>query len=348
MAGGAARRRARAAVLWGAVLFVGGQVLLSAGMDLWWPTLRDRELGQKLGHLRRRRTEAPGRPLALVLGSSRSAFGFRPELLSAGGRGPEVLPFNFGLLGAGPLLELRGLRHLLAAGLRPDVLFVECWPPLLAVEEVEQDTAQADRGRFAWADLGLLRRYAGGPGFYPAWLRAHLLPAFSNRYALLQGLGAPGWLPPPLDVRATWFAVTPTGWTADLSPIRDEDRPERRLAYRSQFGSALACWRLSPDADRALRELLALGRREGIPTALLVMPEDSAFRAAYTPEARAAADTYLRRLSAEAAVPLIDARAWLPDDAFTDGVHLSAAGSALFTDRFREDARSLLERPPQP
>jgi hypothetical protein len=346
MAGAAARRRARAAVLWGAALFVGGQVVLSAGMDLWWPVLRDRELGQKLGCLRRRHAEAPSRPLAVVLGSSRTAFGFRPDDLGAGGSGPDVVPCNFGLLGAGPLRELLGLRRLLGAGARPDVLFVEVWPPLLAEEMGDKEAAQIDRARYSWADLRLLRRYAGGPDFYTDWLRAHLLPAFSNRYTFLQDLGAAAWLPPPMDAHVTWFAVTPSGWTADLRPITDEDRPRWQVGYRAQFGACMAHWHLSPASDRALRGLLALARRHGIPTALLVMPEDSAFRQTYSPESRAASDAYLRRLSAEAAVPLIDARTWAPDDAFTDGIHLSAVGAALFTHCFHEVAEPLLEQQP--
>jgi hypothetical protein len=313
-------------------------------MDLWWPVLRDRELGLKLAYLRRRHDEAPSRPLAVVLGSSRTAFGFRPDDLGAGGRGPDVVPCNFGLLGAGPLRELIGLRRLLGAGPRPDVLFVEVWPPMLAEGVGDKEADQIDRARYSWADLRLLRRYAGGTNFYADWLRAHLLPAFSNRYTFLQDLGAAAWLPPPMDVLVTWFAVTPSGWTADLRPITDEDRPLWQVGYRAQFGASMANWRLSPTSDRALRAILALARRHGIPTALLVMPEDAAFRRTYSPESRAASDAYLRRLSAESAVPLIDARDWAPDDAFTDGIHLSAGGAALFTRRFREVAGPLLER----
>lgn len=348
MADGAARRRARAAVLWGAAVFVGGQVALSAGMDLWWPVLRDRELGLKLGFLRQRRAQAPSRPLALVLGSSRTAFGFRPELLAPDGQGPGVLPFNFGLLGAGPLRELLGLRHLLSAGLRPDLLFVECWPPLLAEPLGDLEAGAIDPSRYSWADLRLLRRYAGGPDFTTDWLRSHLLPAFSNRYGFLQDLGAASWMPPPMDAHVTWFAVTPSGRTADLRPITDENRPTWQVGYRAQFGASLNSWRLSPTSDRALRELLALCRRQVIPTVLVVMPEDTAFRQAYSPESRAAADAYLRRVSAESGAPLLDARDWVSDAAFTDGIHLSAEGATLFTRRFREVVRPLLERLPAP
>ena len=48
-------------------------------------------------------------------------------------------------------------------------------------------------------------------------------------------------------------------------------------------------------------------------------------------------DAYLARLSVEGAVPVVDARRWIEDAAFSDGHHLLPDGAAAFTQRFNHD-----------
>src|SRR5947209_12483732 len=91
---------ARSDVLW----CLAGFCLLQAGLALvveWWrPGLRDLEYGAKLDLLRQERRRHPGRPLALMLGSSRVVNGLRPGLLPEyHGPGGPALVFNFGLTG---------------------------------------------------------------------------------------------------------------------------------------------------------------------------------------------------------------------------------------------------------
>ena len=50
--------------------------------------------------------------------------------------------FNFGMVGAGPLVELVVLRRLLAEGVRPDLLLVEVLPPLFNRRAAACDLAQ--------------------------------------------------------------------------------------------------------------------------------------------------------------------------------------------------------------
>src|SRR4051812_49644316 len=90
-----AARRARSDVLW----CLGGFCLLQVGlvvaMEHWRPEYRDLEYGVKRALLRQRLQEQPGRPLVLVLGSSRVFNGFRPEVLPCP-PGGEAVYFNFG------------------------------------------------------------------------------------------------------------------------------------------------------------------------------------------------------------------------------------------------------------
>ena len=57
----------------------------------------------------------------------------------------------------------------------------------------------------------------------------------------------------------------------------------------------------------------------GVAARLVLMPESEGFRAIYPPLTTERLYAVLRRLEAEYAAPLVDARDWLPTDAFTDG-----------------------------
>jgi hypothetical protein len=85
--------------------------------------LRDPEYGTK----RARLAENRGRPLRLVLGSSRTNLGIHPVALpplpavpARDGAPTEPVVFNASLMAAGPVLQLLCLRRLLSNGIRPD------------------------------------------------------------------------------------------------------------------------------------------------------------------------------------------------------------------------------------
>src|SRR5438132_46156 len=65
-----ARRSARALGC-AVAAFLAGQLALGLAVERWLPAARDPEYAAKVERLRARRAEAPGRPLVLVLGSSR-------------------------------------------------------------------------------------------------------------------------------------------------------------------------------------------------------------------------------------------------------------------------------------
>ena len=78
-------------------MFLLAQAGLNLALFTHWP-LRDPEYGRRLSALRQRQAErGPGRPLVLLMGSSRVAMNVRPGLMEVNRRegGPTV--FNFGL-----------------------------------------------------------------------------------------------------------------------------------------------------------------------------------------------------------------------------------------------------------
>jgi hypothetical protein len=334
--------RARAALLWGLVAFLLGQLALGQTLNGWW-AVRDPEYGLRLDSLRARTAErAPGRPLVLFLGSSRVATGFRPDLVpqnrAASGGGPVV--FNYGLCRAGPVLELLSLRRLLADGVRPDCVFVEVWP-FLSANSAQGQMAGFQPERLRRQDRRAMRAYYTDPRSRPQqWLDA-VVPTLSYRTQLLRQF-APSLVHEPPHVNDDWEGLDDWGWLRH-EPYRDGYvRTPAAEGIRSIYLAAARQFAASDDTRRAFADLLALCRHEKIAVVLVAMPDG--FLADYEPTARARMTAFLHGLSADLDVPLIDARAWMPLDDFVEGVHLTHVGAAAFTKRFeREVLRPYLD-----
>ena len=71
---------------------------------------------------------------------------------------------------------------------------------------------------------------------------------------------------------------------------------------------------------------------------LVLLPESEGFRALYPPATTQRLYAFLNGLCAENRCELIDARAWLPDTAFTDGHHMLKPGAETFSDRLVTEA----------
>lgn len=328
-------RHGRGALLWVLVFFCVFQVLLDAVLERRRPELRDPDYGCKLSQLRQRLAENPGRPLALVLGSSRTLNGLRPEILPDSGTGPLV--FNYGLAGSSPLYELLHLQRLLKEGIRPRWVLVEVLPPLLLWQDAADDARIPERQ--AWCDLLLLRRYSAQPSrLYARWAEARLTPWYAYRFCLLNEY-AFAWLPTESRKNFFWTGLDRLGWNCPGKTTYSAEEHRRAVELTHEiWGKHLETAHVAPAADRALRELLALCRQQGIETAVFVMPEAAEFRGWYPPLTRAEIDAYFARLSAECAVPVVDARGWIEDADFSDGHHLLPDGAAKFTQRFHREA----------
>jgi hypothetical protein len=331
----ALRRRCALAALAGMLsLIVAAQAGLSAWLEAGPPRLRDPEYGSRLARLRQRRAEQPERPLVLVLGSSRVAMGVRPAPFDdppAPGR-PRL--FNFALVGAGPVMELMCLHRLLADGVRPDRLLVEIWPPYLYEEFDKHELARLDVNRLNRADVELLAPYSPDPAdLRRGWRDARLAPWSAHRFTLLNRV-APSCVPWMKRNDYAWRQLDNFGWLP--APEEVPDPAARRLSLSKHYefyGPIFRDYKISPVADRALRELLWLARRVEVPVSLLYLPEATEFRGWYSLTMWAAVTDYLGRLCREQAVPLIDAREWAEDRYVPDGFHLSPEGARRFTAR---------------
>jgi hypothetical protein len=111
---------------------------------------------------------------------------------------------------------------------------------------------------------------------------------------------------------------------------------------RTQYGEALATFRLGDGPARALGDLVDLCRREGIALAFVLTPESSEFRSLYPASLVPAFECYLKHLGGPADLPVINARAWVDDGGFWDGHHALPGGAAAFTDRLGGELFRLL------
>ena len=334
----------RACLLWGLAFFAMAQAAMLIATQSYWPHLRDPEFGYKLSLLRTRRAEEPDRPLLVLLGSSRTGQGLRPGVLTdlRTGDGRSPLVFNFSQVGSGALAELVTLRRLLDAGIRPDWLAIEILPALLGRTIDACGDAGGGVSRVGWNDLQLLCRYLPDPDtLRHRWLKVQLWPWHAHRFSFMNHYLS-NCVPWRLRMDH-WKSLDPWGWSdigLDSQPlVLAPDALElARMTYQRELGNL----HIVPMQDRALRDLLALCRQEGIPTVLYLMPEGGIFRSWYAAPSLACLDDYLPRLSREYGVPIVNARTWMPDKYFGDSHHLYRRGATIFTRRFGSEILSRL------
>jgi hypothetical protein len=328
--------KARAALIWTLVLFA-GQLLLGLALYHRHPEMGDECYAPRLLHLRQRLAEAPGRPLLLVLGSSRPAVGIRPDYLAEMPYRPVV--FNFSMPGGGPVRQLLTLRRLLAEGIRPDAIVVEAWAPFLPQHGFFTEAGKVLLGDLYWPDLAAIARLYGltweplnrflervaAPTLY---YRRRLLDSCARFLPLRaptrelpwgeDGTDATGWLPPP----------------ASLAP--DDPAGDRETSRRA-VESSLVNFQVSSISDTALRDLLGECRSRGIRVLLLLLPEHSVLRGWYSPQTKADSEDYFDRLGEEYGAPVIDGRTWIADEDFLDFCHLLTRGADAFSTRLGRD-----------
>lgn len=336
------RRFGRRAMLWVLFFYVAFQIVPTLLKDRWqrigpyyeshkWP-----ELEQLIA-------EDPKRPLLVMVGSSRTAWDFHASALDGmpDSDGRPMLVYNFGVPSTGPCFQLFCLRDMLAKGIRPRFMLIEFLPALLC--EPRRGIMSED-GMLEFENLGIHRMLQWMPylqrpkKWANLWLEARIAPCYTFRHHLVGEVkslltGEPMPKHSPIDHR---------GWHIAL-PVLDPLFHETALtAARAGYGSGLMNFRLGKTQYRAIHELLDLCRREQIPSALVMMPEDSHFRSWYSPEAKTAVRNLLDELNRTYGVECIDAQHWLPDYDFEDGHHALLDGAMIFTRRIRAELPRLL------
>jgi hypothetical protein len=148
----------------------------------------------------------------------------------------------------------------------------------------------------------------------------------------------PRWVPSALRIGESSITLDPLGGDHNWC-VRDGSTICARQCLevaREGYYPALQQFRIADISDRAVRELIALCRQEGIRLVLLLTPEGKTFRSWYSPATRGLIEDYFRELSRHD-VPLIDARDWLAEEHFIDSHHTLRCGADAFTLRLGQE-----------
>lgn len=302
------------------------------------PALRDPEFAEKLARLRKLMAANPGRPLMLIVGSSRSSCGLHPAGIALPGKhGPSPLVFNFALTACGPIQQVELVERLHRHGIHPQWVLAEIHPLLLHRRPgVWGEEGWIRPEKLNWRDLAVIEPYLNQPSQWRwRWARLRSPPAWWFRFQLLSFM-SPGWLETGQRQDGFWFDLDECGWLP-LMALDDRQAAERRrLAFR-QYSPAFDHFEVAASADLALRRLITSSRQDGASLALFLMPEGEAFRSWYPPDVRKKVAAYLAALAHEERVTLFDTSTWCAESDFADSHHLRAAAAERFSRRFGQE-----------
>jgi hypothetical protein len=338
-------RRARAALAWAVLAFALLQGGLRYAIERWAPGVRDPEYGARLAHLRQGGS-GPGGPLRVVmLGSSRTMLGLKAaEMGDSLTRqlGRPVLVHNYGEPGHNSVYHLFRWRRLRRDGVRPDLLLVEVMPmqhnasrPHLDSPFVPLPPAEC----LGAADLPLVEYWTGSfrPGLRRQWLLAWSFPWYTHRQELLRH-SAPFLLPwePRVGPAALFH---PSGEPRMSEQDKLSMRTARALDFaRGSFDYWTTDFRLGGPCCAALHQILEDCRADGIPVALVLMPEGPLHRSWYPEAMLRQVRDWLDGLRQEYGLTVVNAQEWLDEEDFFDSHHMLGSGSEKFTRRLEREA----------
>ncbi|MGL4419826.1 MAG: hypothetical protein ACRCZF_04095, partial [Gemmataceae bacterium] len=335
-------QRPRTVVLTFAILFVMANVAVRFMMDSTHPEWRDPEYGRRLKLLKQHQSQNANRDLVLILGSSRTAMGVRPEYQSA--TGPLV--FNFAQVGSGPMMTVMTLRRLLAEGIRPKAIVCEFWPAFLRGDGPYSEESRIDLHRLLTADRPFIDDYFLTHEHTRAIMREiRWWPLYEHRIRWMSIL-QPGWLRHDRRLDGSWFKLDRFGWL----PGMDEDPSPTDRAIRHDHGQQyfqplFRNYEISAVSRRAMTELIGTCQEHGIALQFVWLPESSEFQAKTAASVSAAAEQYLCELCAAHALHWIDARDWVDDSHMIDGFHPNQPGAAQLSRRLFQEATILQAGP---
>lgn len=330
------RRQAAITLFAFAAAFVLLQVGFHYPLSHWFPQFHDVEYGKKLTRLRAIAADKPAdRPLVVSFGSSLTAMGFCPAAIESPEPGRPVC-YNFAINSCGVVVQLMCLNRLLSEGVRPDVALIELSPYFLTREKNLVNNGEfLPAGRVLASDFRVLDRYRDHPArFRTEWGRHQFLPWWSYRNTVQQWAD-PRSTPPARRIDHLWSRTDDWGWEYwpdsaaihagyHLSPeIGDFLREMWRTITASPYDAQMAA---------AVDEIVRVCRVNGIRPVLLLVPESSFLREGYDLEGRRRFSELVLRLRSNGA-EVVDARDWLTDPQFIEGLHPNAAGAHIYTTR---------------
>ena len=303
----------------------------------------DPQYSMKYGLLRDRIAENPGKPLWLVVGTSRTDHGLRPSLIENKTQtGGTPLIFNFGMSGSDLFRQYICIKRILKDGVKPQRIGIEILPPLLSQEESYFITTKSLVVRARWNELDDFRRFTASPEqMLDTWKESRSNPFYKLGFKA-DGQTLPTWrliVPPSLlKNREASQHLDRWGWMKIMpASVTRTDYLKGLEIAREHFAPMLKDFKVTLHSELVMDELLELCEKSGIDVFLLLMPESADFRQIYPEQATPEIAAFLERAKKIHGVQIIDARPWIETEYFRDGHHLTATGAEKFTKRFAEE-----------
>lgn len=320
------RRNHRAEVIWAILSFIGIQVAFAAAIKTELIQLDGGTTFASKSAQFHSRLENVGDNSFVVaaFGSSRMMNGFDAagleKSLTDVGNG-ETVVYNFGVPGGGNIYSYLSLEKLISTGIKPDLILVEVYPPLLRPNGEQEWFAGNEMRSKSFEQT---ERYGIEEVSRP-WYQEWLFPWHTYRYYVLNRV-APKLL--PMALRENWAQQADQhGWIAVDHLPREEKVTKQLNGFRGSFKA----FELSPDSCRAVNDTLRLCELHNIQCKLIWMPEFERIREEYPTTVESVINEFLCNLKAEYGVDNIVARDWIDDNGFYDSCHLNRAGATRFT-----------------
>jgi hypothetical protein len=332
-------RQARSTVVWAVVGLIGLNAGLLVAVNLR-PGIRDPLFDLSAERFRKAVATADDRPITVAfLGSSRTGGGIRPSVVQemvTAETGRPCVAYNLHVPGNGPVGELVHWNRLVDRGQVPDVVVVEITPSRFASSNGVPDEANLLHGdRLTREEVRLVQGYGFRDDVEQEYREANLNPWWGFRFQML-GVIKPRWLPPNV-VRHEARAAADQGWQQphfvqhNAAHFRAAVEQNRPLLFRPMQEAVFD----GPPAA-ALRDLVRSATAAGSTVAVWVTPEGSLIRDWYPERVNQELATFLNELRAGGVIAE-DGRAWLPDEAFSDGHHAVRAWSDGYTRKVTQE-----------
>jgi len=291
----------------------------------------------------------------LMLGSSKTQFGFRGETVEAVMRGDSAntpLAFGFGLPGMGPLYQWTCAKRLEKMGLLPDIVLLEVHGALFVENSgngpaISRQLGWLPRDRILahewmnYRSFGVSSIPQGGLGL--GW--------YEDRFALLAPLRIlvksidSGPKKPRGGIDSWGGPRLPTDADADDARVKtiynlDKTREEYSEIVGKQLRSSNSTVELKDIGGPGwvgLRMTVEFLRKNGCRVILVRMPEGPAFRSWYAPNLAQVEAKKFRSFLLPEAKDWIDAREWFEEDKFWDSNHLNPKGAQIFSERLARE-----------
>lgn len=340
------RSKARNSLVIALAVLVVSTACYTTAVERFAPFYGDPEFSRKARLLSARHANQPTRPLVVVLGSSRVAYGLDPQTWENAGDDDPRRPMmvNAALVGSGPILQRLALRRILTLNVRIDAVLLEYWPPFLREDGPYHEAARIDPSRLGERDETVIRDHFPDPAATLRRRREHRIDPWSIYGETTLNRTQPRWLPPHRRTDAHWATLDAWGHLPGRKSATREEREAAMKIHEGYYAALFDGYEVAPVADAALRAAIDDCRSRRIAVGIVYLPETASFRARMSEATRAKVEHHERHARTTYGVPWIDARDWIADEQLPDGFHLLDPGASSFTLRLGGRLDEVLQR----